>query len=405
FKYDYLSRRVEKIVVGGSDERFVYSGFKQIERLNALDSNSIAQKFIWCSGRILAMTNNSGTCYYSQDANKNVSEMVATDGTIKAHYEYSPFGKVTVSNGTLADDNPFRFSSEYADDETGLQYYNYRYCNPVTGKWLNRDPITEAGGWNLYGMVHNDTINTYDYLGAQEVTPHDVAETITHIVPGAEAVNAAGAVPEGTNVYLNASNREHAMDNLDNLEAASNAANNVNSTGAAAQVNTNINNQIGNQNARNQQVPLVDPEVQRRINEIAGRPGSNCNPLTKKERTVSLSDDNPCWWGCCNGQGQYIPKDGKYSKSQKQECRMGRFGLDNHPVYRWTPVGNIERGTCLPRCEWYAGLTRYDGPFYDENLSDPVIKKKSETRTIEVETYLKNLKIKLEQEKREAGLL
>ena len=54
------------------------------------------------------------------DANKNISELLDSNGTIKAHYEYSPFGKVTVSSGSYANDNPYRFSSEVADDETGL---------------------------------------------------------------------------------------------------------------------------------------------------------------------------------------------------------------------------------------------------------------------------------------------
>ncbi|OGV57335.1 MAG: hypothetical protein A2X45_25660 [Lentisphaerae bacterium GWF2_50_93] len=145
FKYDYGSRRVEKKVIDGGIvrkcERFVYNGFKQIERLNALDSNSIFQKFIWRSERMLSMTDSNGIYYYGQDANKNASELIYADGTLKAHYEYSPFGNTTVANGDLAGDNPFRFSSEFMDDETGLAYYNFRYYNPKLGRWLSRDPI------------------------------------------------------------------------------------------------------------------------------------------------------------------------------------------------------------------------------------------------------------------------
>ena len=32
-------------------------------------------------------------------------------------------------------------SSEVADDETGLVYYNYRYYSAELGRWLSRDPI------------------------------------------------------------------------------------------------------------------------------------------------------------------------------------------------------------------------------------------------------------------------
>jgi RHS repeat-associated protein len=59
----------------------------------------------------------------------------------------------------------FRFSSEYFDSETGLVYYNFRYYSPELGRWLSRDPIGESGGENLYGMLDNDTINYWDWLG------------------------------------------------------------------------------------------------------------------------------------------------------------------------------------------------------------------------------------------------
>ena len=44
-------------------------------------------------------------------------------------------------------------------------YYGIRYYNPVNGKWLSRDPIGEMGGFNLYGMVNNNSVNYYDAIG------------------------------------------------------------------------------------------------------------------------------------------------------------------------------------------------------------------------------------------------
>lgn len=48
---------------------------------------------------------------------------------------------------------------------SGVRYYGFRYYNPNTGRWINRDPIAERGGLNLYGLVGNSAINRYDYLG------------------------------------------------------------------------------------------------------------------------------------------------------------------------------------------------------------------------------------------------
>jgi RHS repeat-associated protein len=56
-------------------------------------------------------------------------------------------------------------STKYQDAETGLYYYGRRYYHPETGRWLNRDPLGEEGGLNLYGFVLNDPINTIDLFG------------------------------------------------------------------------------------------------------------------------------------------------------------------------------------------------------------------------------------------------
>ena len=92
---------------------------------------------------------NTSTSYYTHDGNKNVSDVVALDGLLAAHYEYAPFGEV-VDNADSStwicttgqmNCNPFCFSSEYNDTILDLVYYNYRHYEPVIGRWLNFDPI------------------------------------------------------------------------------------------------------------------------------------------------------------------------------------------------------------------------------------------------------------------------
>jgi RHS repeat-associated protein len=65
----------------------------------------------------------------------------------------------------MQDDFDYRFSSEVFDSETELSYYNYRYYSAELGRWLNREPIRERGGMNLYGMLGNGIINSNDSLG------------------------------------------------------------------------------------------------------------------------------------------------------------------------------------------------------------------------------------------------
>ena len=39
------------------------------------------------------------------------------------------------------------------------------YYDPGIQRWLNRDPVGEEGGWNLYGYVANSPIETNDSMG------------------------------------------------------------------------------------------------------------------------------------------------------------------------------------------------------------------------------------------------
>ena len=174
FAYDYMGRRIFKKVYNGetltSHIRFVYDGYKLIEELNALNNNAVLRRYTWSPVGLDTPISvydaaANATYYYNTDANKNITELTDATGAVVAHYEYSPFGKVLVANGSYASINPFRFSSEYHDDESGLVYYNYRYYSPELGRWLSRDPIEEYGSINLYGMLNNSSINAWDYLG------------------------------------------------------------------------------------------------------------------------------------------------------------------------------------------------------------------------------------------------
>jgi hypothetical protein len=48
-----------------------------------------------------------------------------------------------------------------------VDYYAYRYYDPVTGRWPSRDPIGERGGLNLYGFVSNKPLKWIDILGLE----------------------------------------------------------------------------------------------------------------------------------------------------------------------------------------------------------------------------------------------
>ncbi len=196
--YDYRGRRFEKkVTVNGavsSHSRFLYRDYLQVAELDLMQPEPMLIKSYLLdpteptATRILMMTcwQENGMkvkehLYFMHDALKNVTSIFDGQQTRRARYEYAPFGSLLTAKEDMAQENKFRFSCEYADDELGLVYYNYRHLNPADGRWINRDPIQEQGGWNLYSFINNSINIEADLLGLSsiELELGDVKEIVT----------------------------------------------------------------------------------------------------------------------------------------------------------------------------------------------------------------------------------
>ncbi|WMB14224.1 RHS repeat domain-containing protein [Akkermansia muciniphila] len=180
--YDSMGRRFEKkVTVGGTTgfhARYLYRDYLQVAECDLTgETPKLVRSYLWDPSepqatRVLAMTRweANGTqvkehLYCMHDAMKNVTSLFGEARGRRALYEYRPYGGLVTSEGNMAQENKFRFSCEYMDDELGLIYYNYRHLNPRDGRWISRDPIAEQGGWNLFAFVGNNGVNRWDYLG------------------------------------------------------------------------------------------------------------------------------------------------------------------------------------------------------------------------------------------------
>ena len=166
FRYDYMGRRFEKKAYESNTltrhQLFAYDGFKQIAEYDALANNALASTYLWQPVGLDVPLLRNGNEFYVSDANKNVIALIDANGTVTDTYLYDPFGNCTHTGGST---NPFRFSSEHFDGETGLVYYNYRYYSPKMGRWIKRDQLEELAGYNLCVCVNNNLVMYYDSLG------------------------------------------------------------------------------------------------------------------------------------------------------------------------------------------------------------------------------------------------
>ena len=170
--YDYASRKPvsrEFTYSNGawaqtSEKRRVFDDMDVVQERNGL--NQVTAQLVRSGniGGILSRSTNAGASFYGYDGGGNVTLLTDANGAEVGHYRYDAFGSTLESSGIRAGENPYRFSTKELGS-SGLYDYGFRFYSPSSGTWINRDPSSEDGGINLYGMVDNDPINSIDEYG------------------------------------------------------------------------------------------------------------------------------------------------------------------------------------------------------------------------------------------------
>jgi RHS repeat-associated protein len=176
---------------------FTYDGLSRLVRVVDSTSGTVTadHSYSWCGAmRCLAHDNTqsgspvsaqyftqgviaSGTSYYYvQDKLRSVTQVITTSGTVATQYAYDPYGNRTTVSGTVVSD--IGYSGYFNHASSGLAFALYRVYDPAHARWLNRDPIWEAGGINLYAYVRGNPISLRDPLG---LCPPDDSTTINSL--------------------------------------------------------------------------------------------------------------------------------------------------------------------------------------------------------------------------------
>ena len=74
--------------------------------------------------------------------------LLTNGNTVVCDYDYDAYGKE--KGGSSADLNPFRYSGEYFDSETGFIYLRNRYYDPSSARFISEDPIRDGLNWYAY---------------------------------------------------------------------------------------------------------------------------------------------------------------------------------------------------------------------------------------------------------------
>ncbi|WP_082572257.1 RHS repeat-associated core domain-containing protein [Variovorax sp. Root434] len=97
--------------------------------------------------------------FYQCDHLGTPQELTDHEGHIAWSASYKAWGEakqaISEAGRRAGFRNPIRFQGQYFDDETGLHYNRYRYYDPVSGRFVSKDPIGLAGGNNLHQYAPN----------------------------------------------------------------------------------------------------------------------------------------------------------------------------------------------------------------------------------------------------------
>jgi len=160
FSYDGLNRCVTIVEKSGnhtsSTRKFVWL---ENERCEFRDANDSVAVFAYPQGQF----SGNRAYYYTRDHLGSIREMLKSNGTVVARYDYDPYGRRTKVSGNV--DADFGFTGHYYDQPSELNLALYRAYDADLGRWLSHDPIGERGGINLYGYAENSPVIYVDPNG------------------------------------------------------------------------------------------------------------------------------------------------------------------------------------------------------------------------------------------------
>jgi RHS repeat-associated protein len=122
---------------------------------------------------VTSLTSAGTTLWQVTDNQNTVRDLVASDGTVAAHFNYDPYGNLISaadgSGNTITNVGAVTYvlyTGRAFEFATGLQYNRARWFDPAVGRWISEDPIGfKAGDTNIDRYVGNDPVDGVDPKG------------------------------------------------------------------------------------------------------------------------------------------------------------------------------------------------------------------------------------------------
>lgn len=182
----------------GNNTQLTYDGIGQVASVveTVGGTATVTKQWVWCGGErceerdgtnVLTkqyfeggqqnFAGGSGTSYcYFADLLGSVCTMTDDSGTVVSDRKYDAYGRVAILTESITPD--FGYAGLYQHPSSGLNFAFYRVYKPDIGRWLNRDPLAEVGGSNLYEYSFNQPTSVIDPSGLKAYSLADFASAV-----------------------------------------------------------------------------------------------------------------------------------------------------------------------------------------------------------------------------------
>ncbi len=173
YSYNGLGERVKKT----SSAATTYFAYDEAGHLiGEYDATGdLIQETVWLGDTPVATLKPNGgsgiSGFYIHTDHLNTPRRITrpSDNAILWRWDSDPFGSTPVNedpdNDTISFAYNLRFPGQYLDAETGLHYNYFRDYDPLTGRYIQSDPIGLAGGLNTFGYVGGNPLVSVDPFG------------------------------------------------------------------------------------------------------------------------------------------------------------------------------------------------------------------------------------------------
>lgn len=199
--YDGDGNRVSKTVNGATTQYLVDdlnpTGYAQV--VEELTNGSASRTYTYGLQRIseYQLVNGAWTpSFYGYDGGGNVRNLTNSGGAVTDTYEYDAFGNSLTTSGSTP--NHMLYQGEEWDPDLSLYYLRARYMNPLTGRFVSRDPDdgidTDPASLHKYLYAEGDPVNLRDPNGREAIAATAEIDFGESIKAGVAATAVAVAV-------------------------------------------------------------------------------------------------------------------------------------------------------------------------------------------------------------------